>query len=157
MCFLYPVTVHIFTLSFFKIRFNIILLYTSTYRKWPPFFRQFQFTSSHSRSFKICFSIILLCTSIHQKWCPFLRFPYLHFAYISRLNHACYTSSLCHLSWFKQPNNNRWEVKIMKIVVKSPSSLRFLVLKHSQSRYFFRVKKQVSNSYTTGKIIMCMF
>ena len=66
---------------------------------------------------KIYFNIILPSMPGSPKWFPSLRSPHQHPVCAYPLHHTYYMFRQSHSSWFDQPNNIWWGIRIIKLLV----------------------------------------
>jgi len=91
----------------------------------------------------------ILPTSRSYEWSITFRFSDHNFVCDSHVSHVCYMPSPSHPHWLDHPNNVRWGVQVMMLLIiqSSPSSRHFLplrskysfqhpLLKHCQSVFF---------------------
>jgi hypothetical protein len=66
---------------------------------------------------KVHLDVILLPTPRSSQWSLAFGPPNQNPVSTSPLPHACHMSSPFHPPWFKNPNNIRWRIQVMKLII----------------------------------------
>jgi len=142
------------------------LIVTLLVKKFPAFYGTRRFitvctTARHwslSRPWllSLCFPKVLITPRTSEWSLPF-RYSAENLVYISHFSHACYMPNLSHHRWCIHPNNIRWSVQVMKLLImqSSTASCPHLLLRSKYSPRHPVLKHPQPHIHTTLLVKFC--